>query len=60
MIQSAECTGVRIYSSNKSVDVAGCDEAPRAGGGRGGAGGQAELPLHPPRQENWAPGQPGR
>ena len=39
-----------------SVNVADCD----AGGGRGGAGGQAELPLHPPRQENWAPGQPGR
>ena len=56
MIQSAECTGARIYSSNKkSVDVAGCD----AGGGRGGAGGQAELPLHPPRQEDRAPGQPG-
>ena len=56
MLQSAECTGVRIYSSSKSVDVAGCD----AGGGRGGAGGQAELPLHPPRQEDWAPGQPRR
>ena len=44
------------FIHQKGVDVAGCD----AGGGRGGAGGQAELPLHPPRQENWAPGQPGR
>ena len=60
MIQSAECTGARIYSSNKMVDVVGCDAGPRAGGGRGGDGGQAELPLHPPRQEDRAPGQPGR
>ena len=59
MIQSAECTGARIYSSNV-VDVAGCDAAPNAGGGRAGAGGQAELPLPPPRQEDRAPDQPGR
>ena len=42
------------------VDVAGCDAAPSAGVGSGGAGGQAELPLPPTRQENRAPRQPRR